>query len=118
MNKTTTLLISLFLAQGTAIAAPKNYDNDDIKISTDNVRVNLDWDDREYGWWQNNCLNISSDRVKIDCDKMDSKYRDHYNRSVHSGNNPGKGHDKDDWDNGGSGKYKEKDKGNGKGKNK
>lgn len=116
MNKTATLLLSLLLAHGVAVAAPKHLDSDDINISTDNVRVNLDWDDREYGWWQDNCLNISTDRVKIDCDKMDSKYRDHYNRSVHSGNNPGKGHDKDDWDDKGNGKNKEK--GNGKGKNK
>ncbi|CAJ1786022.1 hypothetical protein LMBIIBHN_00655 [Aeromonas salmonicida] len=39
---------------------------------------------------------------------MDGKYRDHYNRSIHSGNNPGQGHDKH--------KDKSKGKGNGNGK--
>ncbi|MDW4562688.1 hypothetical protein [Aeromonas rivipollensis] len=119
-----TLLCALLMAQGVAFAAPPSKNNDDVKISTDRGQISLDWDDKEYGWWQDNCLDVStrssrssrSSRIKLNCDNMDGKYRDHYNRSIHSGNNPGKGHDKDDWDNHGNGKNK--DKGNGKGKNK
>mgnify|MGYP006202469355 CR=1 FL=1 len=87
------LLLSLLLVQGMAFAAPPSKHDDDIRISTDQGRVSLDWDDKEYDWWQNNCLNIStrSSSIKLNCDNMDGKYRDHYNRSIHSGNNPGKG---------------------------
>ena len=112
------LLLSLLMVQGVAFAAPPSKNNDDVRISTDRGQISLDWDDKEYGWWQDNCLNVStrSSSIKLNCDNMDGKYRDHYNRSIHSGNNPGKGHDKNGWDNHGNGKNK--DKGNGKGKNK
>jgi len=100
MINRTALLLSLFIVHGVAFAAPPSKNNDDIKISTDRGQISLDWDDKEYDWWQNNCLNIStrSSSIKLNCDNMDGKYRDHYNRSIHSGNNPGKGHDKNDWD--------------------
>ncbi|MCD8547495.1 MAG: hypothetical protein LRY38_03385 [Aeromonadaceae bacterium] len=54
------------------------------------------WDDREYSWWQHNCLDLSLGEVRLtlNCQAYDKKYRDHYNRSLNSGNNPGKGHDK------------------------
>ncbi|MEN9533308.1 MAG: hypothetical protein RIQ83_2532 [Pseudomonadota bacterium] len=93
------LLLSLLMAHGIAFAAPPGKNGDGIKI-------NLDWDDKEYDWWQNNCLDlgIGDSRIKLNCDKIDGKYRDHYNRSIHSGNNPGQGHDK----------QKDKNKGNGK----
>ena len=100
-----TLLCALLMAQGVAFAAPPSK-NDDVRISTDRGQISLDWDDKEYGWWQDNCLNVStrSSSIKLNCDNMDGKYRDHYNRSIHSGNNPGQGHDK----------HKDKSKGNGK----
>jgi len=100
------LLLSLLMAQGVAFAAPPSKNGDDINISGDDIKLNLDWDDKEYDWWQDNCLDlgIGDSRIKLNCDKMDGKYRDHYNRSIHSGNNPGQGHDK----------YKDKNKGNGK----
>ncbi len=74
------LWLSLLMAHGIAVAAPPSKNSDGIKISGDDIKINLD------------------------CDKMDGKYRDHYNRSIHSGNNPGQGHDK----------QKDKNKGNGK----
>ena len=119
MHKATPLLFSLLLVQGVAVAAPPSKQGDDIRISTDRGQINLNWDDKEYGWWQDNCLDVRprNSRIKLDCDDMDGKYRDHYNRSIHSGNNPGKGHDKQDWDDD-KVKYKEKGNGNGKGKNK
>ena len=107
------LLLSLLMAHGIAFAAPPNksgdgikISGDDIKISGDDIKLNLDWDDKEYDWWQDNCLDlgIGDSRIKLNCDKMDGKYRDHYNRSIHSGNNPGQGHDK----------HHDKNKGNGK----
>lgn len=112
------LLCALLMAQGVAFAAPPSKSNDDVRISTDRGQVSLDWDDKEYGWWQDNCLDVStrSSRIKLNCDDMDGKYRDHYNRSIHSGNNPGKGHDKSGWDGNDNGKHKEK--GNGKGNKK
>ena len=100
------LLLSLLLANGVAFAAPPHSkDGDGIRLSTDNIKLNVDWDDKEYVWWQHNCLDlgIGDSRIKLNCDKIDGKYRDHYNRSIHSGNNPGQGHDK----------FKEKDKGHG-----
>ena len=112
------LLLSLLLVQGVAVAAPPSKNNDGVKLSTDDIKLDINWDQKEYDWWQSNCrdLGIGDSRIQLNCDKMDGKYRDHYNRSIHSGNNPGKGHDKNDWDNNDNGKYKEK--GNGKGKNK
>ncbi|EKB09933.1 hypothetical protein [Aeromonas veronii] len=100
------LLLSLLMAHGIAVAAPPSKNSDGIKISGDEIKINLDWDDKEYDWWQDNCLDlgIGDSRIKLNCDKMDGKYRDHYNRSIHSGNNPGQGHDK----------QKDKNKGNGK----
>ncbi|WP_042011810.1 hypothetical protein [Aeromonas fluvialis] len=93
------LLLSLLMAHGIAVAAPPGK-------SDDGTKINLRWDDKEYDWWQDNCLDlgIGDSRIKLNCDKMDGKYRDHYNRSIHSGNNPGQGHDK----------KKDKNKGNGK----
>jgi len=90
------LLLSLLTLQGAAHAAPPNKNGDGIQISGDEIKVNLDWDDKEYHWWQANCLDLGSgdSRIKLNCDTMDGKYRDHYNSSIHSGNNPGKGHDK------------------------
>ncbi|MGL5496108.1 MAG: hypothetical protein ACRDCQ_03850 [Aeromonas sobria] len=90
------LLISLFIVHGAAVAAPPAKNGDGIRISGDDIKVNLNWDDKEYDWWQNNCLDlgIGDSRLKLNCDKMDGKYRDHYNRSIHSGNNPRQGHDK------------------------
>lgn len=119
MHIATPLLLSLLLAHGVAVAAPPSSHGDDIRLSTDRDRIKLDWDDKEYDWWQDNCLDVStrSSRIKLNCDDMDGKYQDHYNRSIHSGNNPGKGHDKQDWDND-KVKYKEKGNGNGKAKNK
>jgi len=114
MINRTALLLSLLIAHGVASAAPPSKHSDDLKISTERGQISLDWDDKEYDWWQHNCLDVSTrtNRIKLNCDKLDGKYRDHYNRSIHSGNNPGKGHDKNDWDS--NGKYKEK--GNGKNK--
>ncbi|MFM5842756.1 hypothetical protein [Aeromonas sanarellii] len=113
------LLLPLLLVQGVAFAAPPSKHSDDIQISTDRGQISLDWDDKEYEWWQDNCLDVSTrtSRIQLNCDNMDDKYRDHYNRSIHSGNNPGKGHDKGGWDNDNA-KSKEKGNGNGKGKNK
>lgn len=102
------LLLSLLLVQGMAFAAPPSKHDDDIRISTDQGRVNLDWDDKEYEWWQHNCLDVSTrtSRIQLNCDNMDGKYRDHYNRSIHSGNNPGQGHDKPRNKHGGNGHQK------------
>ncbi|HGY5236851.1 TPA: hypothetical protein ACNV64_001486 [Aeromonas salmonicida subsp. pectinolytica] len=101
------LLLSLLVVQGTAFAAPPSKGADGINISGNDIKIDLDWDDKEYDWWQNHCLDIDigDGRIKLNCDKMDGKYRDHYNRSIHSGNNPGQGHDK----------HKDKNKGNGNG---
>ena len=105
MNRSV-LLLSLFVVHGSAFAAPPAKNGDDIHISSDDIKINLDWDDKEYDWWQDNCLDIGigDNQIKLNCDKMDGKYRDHYNRSIHSGNNPGQGHDK----------HQDKNKGNGK----
>ena len=93
------LLLSLLMTQGTTLAAPSSKGGDEVNITRH-------WDDKEYAWWQDNCLDfgIGDSRIKLNCDKLDGKYRDHHNRSIHSGNNPGQGHDK------------QKDKNKGKGK--
>ena len=100
------LLLSLLMAHGIAFAAPPSKNGDGIKISGDGIKINLDWDDKEYDWWQNNCLDlgIGDSRIKLNCNKMDGKYRDHYNRSIHSGNNPGQGHNKQKGNGNGNGK--------------
>lgn len=69
---------------------------DNTSIQLDLGKLSVSFDDNEYKWWQNNCLNIRTDNIKLqhDCAPYEKKYREHYNRSLQSGNNPGKGHDK------------------------
>ncbi|MGE6108288.1 hypothetical protein [Aeromonas sobria] len=95
MNKTS-LLLSLLLAHGAAFAAPPSKHDDGFTFSSGDMKLDIDWDQQEYRWWQNNCLDlgIGDSRVQFNCDQVDGKYRDHYNRSIHSGNNPGQGHNK------------------------
>lgn len=106
------LLLTLLIAHGTAFAASPNQREGGIRLTTDRGNLSLDWDEREYDWWQDNCLNVDSrnSRIKLDCEDMDGKYRDHHDRSIHSGNNPGKGHDKhDDGKDKAKGKHKNKE---------
>lgn len=90
--KIAALMTSILLLGSLSVAAApsKNAWKPDGKPSAN-------WDDREYDWWQHNCLDLSIGDARIslnNCGAYDKKYRDHYNRSVNSGNNPGKGHDK------------------------
>ncbi|MDM5073011.1 MULTISPECIES: hypothetical protein [Aeromonas] len=107
MNKTA-LLLSLLLVHGVAFAAPPSKNNDGVKLSTDDIKLDINWDQKEYDWWQNNCLDlgIGDSRIQLNCDKVDGKYRDHYNRSIHSGNNPGQGHNKQKGNSNGNGNGK------------
>ncbi|PJG59567.1 hypothetical protein CUC53_06450 [Aeromonas cavernicola] len=93
MNRTS-LLLMLILAHGVAFAAPKHHDDEN--RSRDDIKLDINWDQKEYDWWQSNCLDVGfgDNRIQLNCDKVESKYREHYNRSVHGEHNPGKGHNK------------------------
>jgi hypothetical protein len=86
-------------AHRTAEAAQPSNNNDGIKLD-------INWDQKEYDRRQHNCLDlgIGDSRIQLNCDKVDGKYRDHYNRSIHSGNNPGHGHNKQKSNGNGNGK--------------
>ena len=44
------LLLSLLVVQGTAFAAPPSKGADGINISGNDIKIDLDWDDKEYDW--------------------------------------------------------------------
>lgn len=104
------LLLSLLMVHCIAFAAAPQKESDGINIVGDEIKAMLGWDDKEYDWWQHNCLDLGivESGLKLNCDKIDGKYREHYNRSIHSGNNPGLGHGKQ------KPKHKHKEKGHGK----
>ncbi|UBO73509.1 hypothetical protein [Aeromonas rivuli] len=94
------LLLTLLALSAAAQAAPPS--NKDGGVGLSGGAINVDFDTKEYDWWQHNCLDIriGDSRLKTDCGNMDGKYRDHYNRSVHGDNNPGQGHNKSKGNNG------------------
>lgn len=94
------LLLILLALSTTTQAAPPSHKDGGASLSTD--LINVDFDTKEYDWWQHNCLDIriGDSRLKTDCGSMDGKYRDHYNRSIHGDNNPGQGHNKSKGNNG------------------
>ncbi|MFM4719403.1 hypothetical protein [Aeromonas bivalvium] len=100
MTRHTTMLLALLAMSAAVQAAPPGNKDGGISISGD--RVSIDFDTKEYDWWQRNCLDISigDSRLRTDCGKVDGKYRDHYNRSIHGDNNPGQGHNKSKGNNG------------------
>jgi hypothetical protein len=93
-------------AHRTAEAAQPSNNNDGIKLATDDIKLDINWDQKEYDRRQHNCLDlgIGDSRIQLNCDKVDGKYRDHYNRSIHSGNNPCHGHNKQKSNGNGNGK--------------
>lgn len=83
MNRTTTLLLSLFLVTGAAQAVSQYEDGGGSAFSVDELTFNLDWDDQQFGWSQADCLDLGVGdtapsecrRVRIDLD--DEEHRNH-----------------------------------------
>jgi len=68
MNSTTTLLLSLFLVTGSAAAAPQYQESSGSEFSVDELKFNLDWDDKQFGWGQNDCLDLGvGNSTSTDC---------------------------------------------------
>ena len=56
MNRTTALLLSLFLITGSALA----QDEGSQTFSVDALTFNLDWNDTQFDWSQSNCFDLGS----------------------------------------------------------
>ncbi|SEF57044.1 CG2 omega domain protein [Vibrio hangzhouensis] len=66
-----------------ALLLPVSASYADISIKTDNLELSED------------CVSYESKHVKVESEECDNKnHKDKKNRSVHGGDNPGKGHGK------------------------
>ena len=64
MNRTTALLLSLFLITGSALA----QDDGSQTFSVDALTFNLDWNDTQFDWSQTSCLDLGvGEDASADC---------------------------------------------------
>ena len=64
MNRTTALLLSLFLITGSALA----QDEGSQTFSVDALTFNLDWNDTQFDWSQTSCLDLGvGEDASADC---------------------------------------------------
>ena len=64
MNRTTALLLSLFLITGSALA----QDEGSQTFSVDELTFNLDWNDTQFDWSQTSCLDLGvGEDASADC---------------------------------------------------
>lgn len=117
-------VLLLSLAMTAPAWAAIQIDTGGIKIDSNGIRINVD-DQNEMQKWKDkhkgDCSFIDIGSVRVASDGCSDKDKEHWNRSVHSGNNPGKGHDKSYKGNEGGVKielYDDDGKSKGKGKNK
>ena len=58
MNRTTALLLSLCLITGTSLSTAEAQEEGEQTFSVDEVTFNLDWNDTQFDWSQNHCLDL------------------------------------------------------------
>lgn len=82
MNRTTTMILSLLLASSATIAAPQSQEPQGSELSIDQIKFNLDWDDKQFGWSQSDCLDLGvGDSVPSDCNTTRFNLEDEENRN-------------------------------------
>ncbi|AXB04468.2 MULTISPECIES: hypothetical protein [Aeromonas] len=78
MNRTTALLLSLFLITGSALA----QDEGSQTFSVDALTFNLDWNDTQFDWSQSNCFDLGSgDTAAADCKRINLNLEDETQRN-------------------------------------
>ncbi|WP_421231210.1 hypothetical protein [Aeromonas sp. 603079] len=82
MNSTTTLLLSLLLVTGGAAATQQYPESGGTEFSVDELKFNLDWDDKQFGWTQNDCLTLDiRETSSVDCKAVKFNLEDEENRN-------------------------------------
>lgn len=82
MNSATTLLLPLLLASGITYAAPQYQESSGTEFSVDELKFNLDWDDKQFGWSQNDCLDLGvGESAPADCKAVKFNLEDEENRN-------------------------------------
>ncbi|MFM5598962.1 hypothetical protein ACET7H_04770 [Aeromonas veronii] len=82
MNSKTTLLLSLLLVTGNAAATQQYQESSGSEFSVDELKFNLDWDDKQFGWTQNDCLTLDiGETSTVDCKAVKFNLEDEENRN-------------------------------------
>ena len=82
MNSKTTLLLSLLLVTGSAAATQQYQESSGSEFSVDELKFNLDWDDKQFGWSQKECLDLGvNDYIPSDCKGMRVNVESEENRN-------------------------------------
>uniref|UniRef100_UPI003BA06FC9 hypothetical protein n=1 Tax=Aeromonas jandaei TaxID=650 RepID=UPI003BA06FC9 len=82
MNRTTPLLLSLLLLAGAAHADQPSQESSGSTFSVDAMTFNLDWDDKQFGWSQKECLDLGvNDYIPSDCKGMRVNVESEENRN-------------------------------------
>jgi hypothetical protein len=82
MNSTTTLLLSLLLVSGTSCAAPQYQESSGSEFSVDELKFNLDWDDKQFDWSQRDCLGLGvGETTPSDCKAVKFNLEDEEDRN-------------------------------------
>lgn len=82
MNSKTTLLLSLLLVTGNAAATQHYQESSGSEFSVDELAFNLDWDDTQFGWTQNDCLDLGGgETAPAGCKAVKFNLEDEENRN-------------------------------------
>ena len=82
MNSKTTLLLSLLLVTGNAAATQHYQESSGSEFSVDELTFNLNWDDTQFGWPQNDCLDLGGgETAPADCEAVKFNLKDEDNRN-------------------------------------
>ena len=82
MNSKTTLLLSLLLITGSAAATQQYQESSGSEFSVDELKFNLDWDDKQFGWTQNDCLDLGvGETAPAGCRAVKFNLEDEENRN-------------------------------------
>ena len=82
MNRTTALLLSLCLITGTSLSTAEAQEEGEQTFSVDEVTFNLDWNDTQFDWSQNHCLDLGvGEGMPADCKGIDLKPEEEVHRN-------------------------------------
>ncbi|MEB6607636.1 hypothetical protein ACL00O_04935 [Aeromonas sanarellii] len=82
MNRTTALLLSLCLITGTSLSTAEAQEEGEQIFSVDEVTFNLDWNDTQFDWSQNHCLDLGvGEGMSADCKGIDIEPEEEVHRN-------------------------------------
>ena len=82
MNRTTTLLLSLLLVAGTSTLSVQAQEQGNQTFSVDELTFKLDWNDTQFDWSQNHCLDLGvGEGMSADCKGIDIEPEEEVHRN-------------------------------------